>query len=204
MAAPPPQSPKRPEKGFRNVTGQAVVVRDAVARDIPDVAHIYAHHVINGLASFEERPPSGAEMLARYEAIAAMGYPYLVAEIDSRIVGYAYASAYRPRPAYRFTVENSVYVDNASRGNGIGSALLKTLIGRCEGGIWRQMLAVIGDSANAGSIALHSRHGFRPAGSLLSVGFKHGRWVDSVIMQRPLATGDSTLPPAVIPNEDMR
>jgi len=186
------------------VTGQAIVVRDAVARDIPEVAHIYAHHVINGLASFEERPPSGEEMLARHETIAAMGYPYLVAEIDSRIVGYAYASAYRPRPAYRFTVENSVYVDNASRGNGIGSALLKTLIDRCEGGIWRQMLAIIGDSANAGSIALHSRLGFRPAGSLLSVGFKHGRWVDSVIMQRPLATGDSTLPLTVIPNEGAR
>jgi len=189
---------------FREVAGQAVVVRDAVARDIPEVTRIYAHHVLNGLASFEERAPSGEEMLARYQAIATKGYPYLVAELDGRIVGYAYASAYRPRPAYRFTVENSVYVDNAARGNGIGSALLKTLIDRCEGGIWRQMLAVIGDSANAGSIALHSRLGFRPAGSLLSVGFKHGRWVDSVIMQRPLAAGDSTLPLTVAPNEDMR
>jgi len=189
---------------FREVAGQAVVVRDAVARDIPEVTGIYAHHVLNGLASFEERAPSGEEMLARYQAIATKGYPYLVAELDGRIVGYAYASAYRPRPAYRFTVENSVYVDNAARGNGIGSALLKTLIDRCEGGIWRQMLAVIGDSANAGSIALHSRLGFRPAGSLLSVGFKHGRWVDSVIMQRPLAAGDSTLPLTVAPNEDMR
>jgi phosphinothricin acetyltransferase len=176
------------------VAGRAVVVRNAVARDIPEVAHIYAHHVLNGLASFEEHAPSPEEMLARYKSIVTSGYPYLAAELDDRIVGYTYASAYRPRPAYRFTVENSVYVDNASRGNGIGSALLAALINRCEGGAWRQMLAVIGDSANAGSIALHSRLGFRPVGSLMSVGFKHGRWVDSVIMQRPLAAGDSISP----------
>jgi len=176
------------------VSGRAVVVRDAVASDMPEVTRIYAHHVLNGLASFEERAPSPEEMLARYQAIASTGYPYLVGEIAGRIVGYTYASAYRPRPAYRFTVENSVYVDNSCRSNGIGGTLLKALIERCEGGAWRQMLAVIGDSANAASIALHSRHGFRPAGSLMSVGFKHGRWVDSVIMQRPLAAGDTTLP----------
>lgn len=171
-----------------------LLVRDAVAHDVPDVARIYAHHVLNGLASFEETAPSPDEMASRFKAVTGAGFPYLVAEIDGRVAGYCYASTYRPRPGYRFTLEDSVYVANESRGQGVGGALLKALIERCEHGQWRQMLAVIGDSANAGSIALHSRLGFRPAGTLISVGFKHGRWVDSVIMQRALSAGDQTLP----------
>ena len=188
------RAPRVQRRNFGNVAKPIILVEDAVEQDIPEITRIYAHHVLNGLASFEETPPSQDEMLGRFKAITSAGFPYLVARENGRIVGYCYVSAYRPRPAYRFTVEDSVYVSNGSRGKGIGSALLKALIERCENGVWRQMLAVIGDSANAGSIALHSRLGFRPAGSLVSVGFKLGRWVDSVIMQRPLNGGDSTLP----------
>jgi len=182
------------QRNFGNVAKPKILVEDAVEQDITEITRIYAHHVLNGLASFEETAPSQEEMLARFRSVTSAGFPYLVARESGHVVGYSYASAYRPRPAYRFTVEDSVYVSNASRGMGIGSALLKALIERCENGAWRQMLAVIGDSANAGSIALHSRLGFRPAGSLMSVGFKLGRWVDSVLMQRPLSAGDATLP----------
>lgn len=170
------------------------LIRDARDDDMPAVQAIYAHHVLTGLASFEEVPPSAAEMTARRAHVLALGLPYLVAEREGTVVGYAYASTYRPRPAYRFTVEDSVYVAPGCGGQGIGGALLAALIARCESGPWRQMLAVIGDSDNAGSLALHRRLGFRPAGTLVSVGFKFGRWVDSVLMQRPLGPGDDTLP----------
>jgi L-amino acid N-acyltransferase YncA len=149
-----------------------VLIRDAAEADMAAVQAIYSHHVLHGLASFEETPPG----------------------VDGQVVGYSYATAYRPRPAYRFTVEDSVYVAAGLAGRGIGSALLGELIARCEAGPWRQMLAVIGDSGNAGSIGLHRRHGFAPAGTLRSVGFKFGRWVDTVLMQRPLGPGDETLP----------
>lgn len=174
------------------------LIRDARDDDMPVVQAIYAHHVLTGLASFEEVPPSAAEMTARRAHVLALGLPYLVAEREGTVVGYAYASTYRPRPAYRFTVEDSVYVAPGCGGQGIGGALLGALIARCEAGPWRQMLAVIGDSDNAGSLALHRRLGFRPAGTLVSVGFKFGRWVDSVLMQRPLGPGDDT-PPAPPP-----
>ncbi|WP_256366625.1 GNAT family N-acetyltransferase [Ancylobacter sp. TS-1] len=170
------------------------LIRDARDDDMPAVQAIYAHHVLTGLASFEEVPPSAAEMTARRAHVLALGLPYLVAEREGTVVGYAYASTYRPRPAYRFTVEDSVYVAPGCGGKGIGGALLGALIARCEAGPWRQMLAVIGDSDNAGSLALHRRLGFRPAGTLAAVGFKFGRWVDSVLMQRPLGPGDDTLP----------
>ncbi|MCK0206607.1 N-acetyltransferase family protein [Starkeya koreensis] len=158
------------------------------------VQAIYAHHVRHGLASFEEVPPSLAEMATRRAHVRALGLPYLVAERGGALLGFAYASAYRPRPAYRFTVEDSVYVAAGHGGEGIGSALLGALIARCEEGPWRQMLAVIGDSGNTASLALHSRLGFRTAGTFQSVGFKFGRWVDSVLMQRPLGPGDTSPP----------
>ena len=158
------------------------------------VQAIYAHHVLTGLASFEEQPPTLDEMLRRRAGVLDLGLPYLVAEREGRIVGYCYATSYRPRPAYRFTVEDSVYVAEGEGGRGTGSALLGALIAGCEAGPWRQMIAVIGDSGNAGSIALHKRHGFIPAGMLRNVGFKHGRWVDSVLMQRGLGPGATTLP----------
>ncbi len=172
----------------------AVSVRDAADADMEAIQAIYAHHVLHGLASFEEVPPTVEEMTARRNAVLAGGLPYLVAELDGRVVGYAYATAYRPRPAYRYSVEDSVYVEEGLGGKGVGGALLAALIARCEAGPWRQMLAVIGNSGNAGSIALHKRMGFSHAGTFTSVGFKHGRWVDSVLMQRALGEGDETLP----------
>jgi L-amino acid N-acyltransferase YncA len=168
------------------------VVRDARESDLAAVAAIYAHHVMHGLATFEEVPPSADELRARRASIISTGLPYLVAEADSGIVGYAYAARYRDRPAYRYTVEDSVYVADGLGGRGIGRALLASLIARCEAGPWRQMVAIIGDSGNAGSIALHRSLGFRQAGTLRSAGFKLGRWVDSVLMQRALGAGDST------------
>ena len=171
-----------------------VVVRDATEHDMADVQRIYAHHVQTGLATFEEVPPTVEEMLGRRAAVVAAGLPYLVADVDGRVAGYSYATSYRPRPAYRHTVEDSVYVLESLRGRRIGVALLEALIARTEAGPWRQMLAVIGNSGNAGSIALHRRMGFQPVGTLKSVGFKFGQWVDTVLMQRPLGQGDAALP----------
>ncbi|MCS0497122.1 GNAT family N-acetyltransferase [Ancylobacter sp. MQZ15Z-1] len=175
--------------------GEGLVVREACEADMAGVQSIYAHHVRHGLASFEEEPPPLAEMLRRRAAVLEAGLPYLVAVSGGEIAGYAYATAYRPRRAYRFTVEDSVYVAEGQGGRGIGSRLLGALIARCEEGPWRQMIAVIGNSANAGSIALHRRHGFADVGTFRSIGFKHGRWVDTVLMQRALGAGDTT-PPA--------
>jgi L-amino acid N-acyltransferase YncA len=171
-----------------------ILVRDAAAADMPAIQAIYAHHVLHGLATFEEVPPSVAEMADRRAAVLKAGLPYLAAEIDGAVVGYAYATAYRPRPAYRFTVEDSIYIAHGLGGRGIGAALLGALIVRCERGPWRQMLAVIGNSGNAGSIALHRRLGFEPIGTLHAVGFKLGRWVDTVLMQRALGDGDRSAP----------
>ncbi|HYH39807.1 MAG TPA: GNAT family N-acetyltransferase [Azospirillum sp.] len=172
----------------------AVVVRPSRAEDIDAIQAIYAHHVLHGLASFEEVPPDAAELAKRREAILAQGLPYLVAEIGGRVAGYAYASLYRTRSAYRYTLEDSVYVDDGCRGRGVGRALLTRLLAECERWGARQLVAVIGDSGNAGSIGLHAALGFTHAGLLPAVGFKHGRWVDSVLMQRPLGEGGRTLP----------
>lgn len=169
-------------------------VRDSLDSDIPAIQAIYAHYVFNGLATFEEVPPSVEELATRRLAVLRGGLPYFVAETDGRVVGYAYATSYRMRSAYRYTIEDSVYVSIEVVRRGIGGALLKKLIERCEEGPWRQMLAVIGDSGNAASIALHRRQGFRPAGTLTTVGFKLGRWVDTVLMQRALGEGANTLP----------
>jgi len=171
-------------------------IRDAAADDVQAIQRIYAFHVLHGLASFEEVPPTTTEMAARREAVVASGLPYLVATRDDRVVGYAYASSYRPRPAYRFTIEDSVYVEEGLAGKGIGAALLDELLRRCETGHWRQMLAVIGDSENHGSIGLHRSRGFEMVGTLRNVGFKLGRWVDTVLMQRQLGAGAQRLPVA--------
>jgi L-amino acid N-acyltransferase YncA len=171
-----------------------LTVRDSRDDDLPAITAIYGHHVRHGLASFEEEAPSLQEMTKRRAGYLDAGYPYIVAEAEGRVLGYAYASAYRPRPAYRFSVENSVYIDQEARRGGIGSALLPVLIERCAARGYRQMIAVIGDSANAASIGLHAKFGFREIGTIRSVGFKHGRWVDSVLMQRGLGDGDGTLP----------
>jgi L-amino acid N-acyltransferase YncA len=168
-----------------------IVVRDAQATDMGEVLRIYTPNVLLGLATFEEVPPTPVEMLERRETVLAAGLPYLVAVLGKEVVGYAYATAYRPRPAYRHTIENSVYVAHAKHRSGVGSALLSALIARCEAGPWHQMVAVIGDSANAGSIALHRRQGFEMVGTLRNVGFKHGRWVDTVLMQRSLGAGST-------------
>jgi len=169
-------------------------LRDAVAGDIDAAAAIYGRQVATGLASFELEPPGTAEMLRRFEDITGRGYPYLVAVRDGRVIGYAYASAYRARPAYRFAVENSVYVDAGAQRSGAGRSLLEALVAECAKRGYRQMIAVIGDSANAGSIGLHAACGFARIGCLPSIGYKFGRWVDSVLMQRALGDGDATLP----------
>ncbi|MGB6451746.1 MAG: N-acetyltransferase family protein [Steroidobacteraceae bacterium] len=169
-------------------------LREAAETDLPAIQLIYAHHVRHGLGSFEEIPPSVDEFVARWRAVMSLDLPYLVAERNGVIVGYSYAAAYHPRSAYRYVVEDSVYVAEDISGQGVGSALLQTLIARCETGAWRQMIAVIGNSSNISSIALHRRMGFRPVGTLRSVGFKFGRWVDVVLMQRALSAGDKNLP----------
>lgn len=178
----------------RSADRPAAVVRDARDGDLAAIQPIYAHHVLHGLATFEEVPPSTEELAARRAEVAARGLPYLVAELGGEVVGYCYATPYRPRPAYRHTIEDSIYVADGLGGRGIGAALLGALIARCELGPWRQMIAIIGDSGNAGSIALHRRLGFQTAGTLRSVGFKLGRWVDSVVMQRALGPGAAAPP----------
>ena len=169
-------------------------IRDAAESDMSEVQAIYAHHVLRGLASFEEIAPGVDELRMRRESALAHGLPYLVAELDGRVVGYAYATPYRTRSAYRHSIEDSVYVRDGFGGKGIGEALLSALIRRCEQGPWRQMVAVIGDSANAASIGLHRKLGFRVVGTLEAVGFKFGGWVDSVLMQRALGPGNQTPP----------
>ncbi len=172
----------------------SVEVRDALPSDIPGIAAIYGWHVRTGLGSFETEPPGDAELRDRFEAVRGKGFPYLACEVDGRLAGFAYASLYRTRPAYRFTLEDSIYVHPDFARRGVGRALLEALIGRCEAIGCRNLVAVIGDSANAASIGLHSALGFREAGILRAIGFKHGRWVDSVLMQRALGDGDATIP----------
>jgi phosphinothricin acetyltransferase len=171
-----------------------MIIRDSQDADIPAIAAIYSHWVTHGLASFELDPPGAEEMARRRAAVLAGGHPYLVAEEGGALLGYAYASLYRARPAYRFTVENSVYVAAGTHRRGAGRALLGELIARCEAAGFRLMVAVIGDSANAPSIGLHRATGFRDAGVLPGTGWKHGRWVDTVLMTRALGAGTSTAP----------
>lgn len=186
--------PEALRRGAHSDGNPAAVVRDAGEADMAMVQGIYAHHVLRGLATFEEEPPSTEELVGRRAAVLALGLPYLVAEIDGEVVGYSYATHYRARPAYRFSIEDSVYVADGLGGRGIGVALLGELIRRCESGPWRQMIAIIGDSGNAGSIALHRRLGFQMVGTLIGAGFKLGRWVDTVLMQRALGPGAGAPP----------
>jgi phosphinothricin acetyltransferase len=172
----------------------ALLVRPSIEADIAAITRIYAHHVLHGLASFEEVPPDAAELAERRKEVLTHGLPYLTAERTGEVVGYAYAAPYRARSAYRFTIEDSVYIDAARVGQGIGRALLRRLIELCEEGPWRQMIAVIGDSDNHPSIRLHAAEGFRMIGTHPGVGLKFGRWVDSVLMQRELGQGMRTLP----------
>lgn len=177
--------------------GAGLTVRRAEESDIPAIQAIYAHHVLHGVASFELEPPDQAEMLRRRADILARGLPYLVAEDppgSGTILGFAYAAPYRNRPAYAWALEDSVYVLPGKGGKGIGSALLGELITRCTALGYRQMIAVIGDSANESSVRLHARHGFRDCGALTAVGFKHGRWLDTVFMQLALGPGERTPP----------
>ena len=176
------------------IAAPTVLVRDAQPADMAAVQAIYAHHVLHGRATFEEVPPTVDEFLARRAAVLAAGLPYLVAECNGELSGYCYAVPYRPRPAYRHTIEDSVYVAHDRAGRGIGRALLGALVARCENGPWRQLLAVVGNSGNAGSLALHESLGFQRVGTLRSVGFKLGAWTDTVLMQRALGAGDATLP----------
>ncbi|MGY6251086.1 N-acetyltransferase family protein [Bosea thiooxidans] len=173
-------------------------IRPATTADIPAIAAIYAHAVLNGTASWELDPPGETEMLRRFDAILAGGYPYLIAERNRTVLGYAYAGAYRPRPAYRATVENSIYLAPAAQGLGIGRLLLEALMAECTKRGFRQMIAVIGDGtgASVGSRRLHEKAGFRLIGIAEKVGFKHGRWLDQMLMQKELGEGDST-PPAI-------
>jgi L-amino acid N-acyltransferase YncA len=171
-----------------------ILVREARESDMPAVEAIYRYHVTSGLASFEEVAPDLEELMHRRAEVLKRGLPYLVAERDGRIVGYAYAGPYRTRSAYRHTVEDSVYVDHQALRQGVGRALIAVLIERCAALGYRQMVAVIGDSGNDSSIGAHAALGFREVGRLPAVGFKLGRWVDSVIMQRPLGPGSTTLP----------
>ncbi|MFH5925012.1 GNAT family N-acetyltransferase [Roseomonas xinghualingensis] len=171
------------------------LIRDSHPDDVPAIARIYAYWVEHGRASFELSPPSEAEMATRREAVLAGGYPHIVVTDEAGMVlGYAYASAYRPRPAYRHTVENSVYVAPDRRRDGTGRALLEALIVRCEAADFRLMVAVIGDSANTPSIRLHETLGFHHAGVIPSIGWKHERWLDTVLMTRTLGPGNTTPP----------
>jgi L-amino acid N-acyltransferase YncA len=172
-----------------------VSIRLAAAVDLAAITGIYAEAVRFGTATFELTAPDLSEMTRRYQALTSGGFPYLVAVHEGAVVGYAYAGPYRLRPAYRFTVENTVYLAPTAQRRGIGSALLQRLITECEARGYRQMVAVIGDSANAGSIGVHRKTGFRMIGTHPAVGFKFDRWLDTVMMQRPLGPGGDTLPP---------
>jgi L-amino acid N-acyltransferase YncA len=169
-------------------------IRPTVAADLPAITDIYEHAVRFGTATFELIPPDLAEMTQRFEALLDGGFPHIVATLDARVIGYAYAGAYRPRPAYRFTVENSVYLHPSIHRRGIGRQLLQRLIDECQTRGFRQMIAVIGDSANAASIGVHSKCGFQMIGTHPDVGFKFGRWLDTVMMQLALGDGGKTAP----------
>ncbi len=167
-------------------------IRLSEEKDVPQIQSIYSHHVLTGTASFEITPPDVAEMLSRRATVVAKGLPYLVAVKGDEVLGYAYATVYRPRPAYRFTVEDSVYIREGIHGKGIGKALLQAVIDQCTVSGYRQMLAVIGD-ASPPSVALHRSLGFELAGTFKAFGFKFGAWRDTAMMQRQLGDGASTI-----------
>jgi L-amino acid N-acyltransferase YncA len=169
-------------------------IRPATEADLPAITEIYEHAVRYGTATFELTPPDLTEMTRRFRALTEGGFPYLVAHLGGEVAGYAYAGPYRPRPAYRFTVENSIYLRPAIHRRGIGLKLMQELLRECKQRGYRQMIAVIGDSANAGSIGLHTRCGFQMIGTHPHVGLKFGRWLDTVMMQLALGEGAGTVP----------
>jgi len=175
-------------------TMPSLAIRSATPADIPAITRIYAHSVRTGTASFELEPPDEAEMTRRMQALLDGGYPYVAAEIDGGLAGYAYAGPYRPRPAYRYSVEDSIYIDPHAQRKGVGRGLLENLIEECTRRGFRQMIAVIGDSAQTPSIELHRALGFRMIGNIENVGYKFGRWLDSILMQRALGPGATTKP----------
>ena len=173
-----------------------LIVRASTETDVARCTEIYRHHVLHGTASFEIDPPDVAEMTKRRAAVLDLGLPHLVAERAGVVMGYAYAGRWRPRPAYEYSVEDSIYIDKDAVGRGVGRALLPVLIEQCTALGKRQMVAVIGDSAQTPSIRLHASCGFEMTGTIKSIGFKFGRWLDSVLMQRALGPGDTTPPGA--------
>ncbi|HEY0505306.1 MAG TPA: GNAT family N-acetyltransferase [Lysobacter sp.] len=175
-------------------TAPRLAIRSAVAADLPAITALYAREVDENVATYEYTAPDAAEMARRWQAIVAQGYPYVVVESDGRFAGYAYASGYRTREGYRWTVEDTVYVHPDFTGRGIGRALLQRLIDDCTALGLRQMVAVIGDTTNTASIALHERLGFRTVGVFQGLGRKHDRWLDTVQMQRALGPGDGSAP----------
>lgn len=183
----------------RPATTQGLIVRNAADADMAAIAAIYGHYVLHGTSTFETDPPAAAEMKRRRDGLVAQGYPYLVAERDGEVLGYAYVSAYRPRPAYWNTVENSIYLRHDAGGAGVGTQLLRALVETCEQLGYRQIIAMIGDSANVASLRLHLGQGFEQLGTLRSVGFKHGRWIDTICMQRSIGLGDSEPPDSAPP-----
>ena len=176
------------------MSGDKPVIRPSHGNDIATIAAIYAYHVLHGVGSFEEEPPSTGEMGRRRDEILSRDLPYFVAERGGRVVGYCYAGLFRPRSGYRFTLEDSIYVDPGEVRRGIGRALLEQVLARCETLGYRQMVAVIGGRETVASIRLHEALGFAHMGIFESVGFKFGRWVDVVLMQRSLGKGATTLP----------
>jgi len=177
----------------------SLLIRPAVIADLAPITAIYAEAVRNGTATFELVAPDLSEMTGRFDALIAQGYPYLAASIEGHVIGYAYAGPYRLRPAYRFTVENSLYLRSDIHRRGIGTSLLQALVAESAARGYRQMIAVIGDSANLASIGVHRRCGFDLIGAHPDVGFKFGRWIDIVLMQRSLGEGASSLPPSEAP-----
>lgn len=174
----------------------AVHIRPSAADDLPAIAAIYAQAVLHGTGTFETEPPSPAEMAARRDAVLASGWPWLAAVHDGQVLGYAYAYTFRPRAAFRYCLEDSIYLQPQAHGRGIGRLLLAELIARCEARGARRMLALIGDAANAGSIGVHRACGFEDCGVLTASGWKFGRWLDVVLMQRALGAGAGTPPAA--------
>ena len=175
------------------------IIRPSREDDLPAITAIYSHHVIHGTGTFETTPPSAAEMAARRADVLAKGLPFLVAEDSGRLVGFAYCQWFKPRPAYRFSAEDSIYLDPDAVGRGLGRRLLSELARQAQAGGIRKLIAVIGDSANTRSIGVHRSLGFTPAGTLTACGWKLGRWLDIVLMEKSLGEGDTTVPEAVAP-----
>ena len=169
-------------------------IRNTIESDLVEIQKLYTHYVVNTFSTFEINPPDQNELTRRWKTITSTGFPYLTAELENKIVGYTYASKYRSRSAYEYTIEDSVYVSPDFLGQGVGESLLNTLIHKCLPLGWRQMVAVIGDSQNTSSISLHEKCGFYKIGIMPSTGYKLGQWIDTIIMQRELGDGDKTTP----------